>query len=175
MPSELVDWIYDYLERDDDIVVPVKKMWNDWHTAHVETSLPDFTAAVLDDERVEQMGGVDHTEGMDWMNPEELAEYERDMEQHDFYSGPRVKLKSRPVTLEHIAQMIKKHNDRLEAALQQARQAMPDDVSEQEEGALIDIIAKTQELRERLREAGLEPDEDEGEMDQASDPSDLNR
>ncbi len=94
------------------------------------------------------------------MEPDEFEEYVRDMEAHDFYSGPRVKLKLRELTLEHIANMIKRHNDRMEEALRQAREAMPDDTSEDEEGQLIDIMAMTEELREHLREAGLEPPDD---------------
>lgn len=157
MSSQLLNWVYDYLEGDEDIVVPIKKMWNEWHGAHLEPSLETFTAMVLADERFEAMGGVDHTEGFEDWSPEELEEYRRDMEARGYFSGPRVKLKSREITLEHIAKMIKKHNDRMEEALRQAREAMPEDMSEQEEGQLIDIIEKTKEFRQKLREAGLEP------------------
>jgi hypothetical protein len=41
---------------------------------------------------------VDHTRHMEGMNPEEREEHERDMEARGFYSGPRVKLKSRRIT-----------------------------------------------------------------------------
>jgi hypothetical protein len=160
MSAELLNWVYAYLERDEDIVVPIKKMWNEWHAEHAEPPLEVFERMVLADERFENMGGVDHTEDMDWMEPDEMEEYVRDMEAHDYFSGPRVKLKSRPLTLEHIANMIKKHNDRMEEALRQAREAMPDDISEPEEGQLIDIAAKVEDLRRHLREAGLEASDD---------------
>jgi hypothetical protein len=158
MSTEPIDWIHTYLERDEDIVVPIKKMWNEWRADHAEPSLQDFTASVLADERFEEMGGVDHSEGMEWMSKEEIEEYVRDMEANGFFSGPRVKLKSRTLTLEPITRMIKKHNDRMEWALQQARESMPDGVSEQEEGALIDIQVMARQLRQHLRETGLEPD-----------------
>ncbi len=161
MSTELLDWVYAYLERDEDIVVPIKKMWNEWRATHPEPPLETFTAIVLADERVEDTGEVDHNEGMEWMEPDELEEYVRDMEARDFYSGPRVKLKSREITLEHIARMIKKHNDRMEQALLAARDAMPDDASEQEEGQLIDAIEMARQWRRKLREAGLEIDEGE--------------
>jgi hypothetical protein len=160
MSTELMDWVHAYLERDEDVVAPIKKMWNEWHADHAEPSLQDFTAIVLADERFEEMGGVDHAEGMDWMSEEEMEEYARDMEANGFFSGPRVKLKSRPLTLEHITRMIKKHNDRMEWALQQARESMPEDVSEQGEGALIDIQVMARQLRRQLREAGLETNDD---------------
>jgi hypothetical protein len=160
-PSEMINWVQAYLERDEDIVVPIKKMWNEWRANHAQSPLADFTARVLADERFEKMGGVDHNEGMEWKSPEELDEYVQDMEELGFFSGPRVKLKSREITLEHITKMIKKHNDRMEGALQQAREALPDDASEQEEGALIDIQVRVKQLRQRLREAGLESGEAE--------------
>ncbi len=160
MSSELLDWAYTYLEQDEDIVVPIKKMWNEWRATHPEPSLERFTGLLLTDERFEEMEGVDHTEGLEWDSPEELDEYVRDMEEVGFFSGPRLKLRSREITLEHIANMIKKHNDRMEWALRQAREVMPDDLSEAEEGQLIEIMARVEEFRQHLREVGLEPPAD---------------
>jgi hypothetical protein len=160
-PSELIQWVRAYLERDEDIIVPVKKMWNEWHAAQGTPSLAEFTRIVLSDDQVEEMPGVDHTGHMEEMSLEEREEYEEDMEAHGFYSGPRVKLKSKEITREHVARMLKKHNDRMEWALQQARAAMPEDIGEAEEGNLIDAIQLARKLRRDLREAGLEPPEDE--------------
>jgi hypothetical protein len=160
-PSELTDWVRAYLERDEDIIVPVKKMWNEWYAAQGTPALADFMRIVLSDDRVEEMPGVDHANRLEGMSPEEMEEYERDMEGHGFYSGPRVKLKSRRITREHIARMLKKHNDRMERALQEARGVMPDDLSEADEGNLIDAIMLARKLRRDLRAAGLEPPEDE--------------
>lgn len=160
-PSELIQWVRAYLEQDEDIIVPVKKMWNGWFAAQGTPLLAEFTRIVLSDDRIEEMPGVDHTGGMEGLSPEELGEYERDMEAHGFYSGPRVKLKSREISLEHIARMLKKHNDRMEWALHQARAALPDDASEAEEGKLIDVTMRARQLRRDLRAAGLEPPEEE--------------
>jgi hypothetical protein len=150
-----------YLEQDEDIIVPVKKMWNEWYAAQGSPSLAEFTRIVLSDDLVEEMPSVDHSGHMEEMGPEEREEHERDMEAHGFYSGPRVKLKSRQITREHVARMLKKHNDRMEWALQQARAAMPEDAGEAEEGNLIDAIQLARKLRRDLREAGLEPPEGE--------------
>lgn len=156
MPTEPIDWVLAYLERDEDIVVPIKKMWNEWHGEHREPPLERFTTIVLGDERIQKMGGVDHADGMDWMTPEELEEYIRDMEAHGYFSGPRVKLKSREISLEHIARMIKKHNDRMEDALQQAREAVPEDMDEDDEGQLIEAQLLAKKLRRQLRDMGLD-------------------
>ncbi|RMD60729.1 hypothetical protein D6833_09235 [Candidatus Parcubacteria bacterium] len=156
MSTELLNWVHDYLERDEDIVVPIKKMWNEWVAMHGAPSLEEFTALVLSDERFEEMPGVDYEEDPEWLTPEERIAYEQNMEEMGFFSGPRVKLKRREITLEHIARMIKKHNDRAEKALQAAREAMPEDLSEEEEELLIEAIEKLRRLREHLRELGLD-------------------
>jgi hypothetical protein len=161
MSSELLDWAYTYLEQDEDIVVPIKKMWNEWRATHGEPALERFTELLLADDRFEEMEGVDHKEGLDFDTPEELEEYVRDMEEVGFFSGPRLKLRAREITLEHVANMIKKHNDLMEMALRQARQVIPDDLSEEEEGQLIEIMARVEEFRQHLREAGLEPSADD--------------
>ena len=158
MSEDLADWVCAYLTRDDEIVVPVKKMWNVWRAGHARSTLAGFTALVLADSRIEEMGGVDHTEGIDNLNPDEWAEYEREMEALGYFSGPRVKLKAREITLEHIARMLKKHNDRMEEALRQAREALPDDAPEEHESALIQAIEQAKQLRRDLRRAGLDPD-----------------
>lgn len=156
MSDDMLEWVYAYLETDDEIVVPIKKMWNEWHTRQAEPPLEDFTRAVLADPRFEEMRGVDHAMDMDWMSPEDLEEHEREMEEAGFFSGPRLKLRSREITLEHIAKMITRHNDRMESALRQARQSLPEDLSENQEGELIDLIKKVEEFRQSLRDAGLE-------------------
>lgn len=160
MSSELLNWAYTYLEQDEEIVVPIKRMWNEWRATHAEPSLERFSELLLADERFEEMEGVDHNEGLEFDTPEELEEYVHDMEEVGFFSGPRLKLRGREITLEHIANMIKKHNDRIEMALRQAREVMPDDLNEAEEGQLIEIMAKVEEFRQHLREAGLEPPAD---------------
>jgi len=100
--------------------------------------------------------GVDHNEDMDWMSAEEHEEYERDMEVMGFFSGSRLKLKSREITREHIAKMIFRHNERLELALKEARKSMPETLTEQQEGELIDLVEEVKELRKELRKLGME-------------------
>jgi len=46
-PSELIQWVRAYLEQDEDIIVPVKKMWNEWYAGHGTPSLAEFTRIVL--------------------------------------------------------------------------------------------------------------------------------
>ena len=67
MSDEMLEWVRAYLERDEDIVVPIKKMWNEWHLSHPESPLDAFTAAILADEQVEHMASVDHNR--EWKTP----------------------------------------------------------------------------------------------------------
>ena len=159
MSDEMLDWVRAYLEHDEDIVVPIKKMWNEWQLSHLESPLDEFTAAILADEQVEHMASVDHNRGMEHASPEEKAAREREKEALGYFSGPRVKLKSREITAEHIANMLKKHTDRMEQALRDARSAMPEDLSEPDEGKLIDAIVMTRKLKKMLRKIGLGSDE----------------
>jgi hypothetical protein len=160
MSDEMLEWVRAYLERDEDIVVPIKKMWNEWHLSHPESLLDEFTAAILADEQVEHMASVDHNRGLEEATLEEKAEHEQRMEELGYFSGPRVKLKSREITREHIANMLKKHTDRMEKALRDARSVMPEDISEPDEGKLIDAIAMTRKLKKMLRKIGLGSDEE---------------
>jgi hypothetical protein len=157
---EMRQWVRAYLARDEDIIVPIKKMWNEWHPAHGAPPLEEFTAEVLADPEVDEMRGVNHADGLEEMDPAELAAHLEQKERAGFYSGPRAKLRTRKITADHVARMIKKHNDRMEAALQAARALMPEDASEADEGKVIDVLARVEELRRQLRQAGLEPPED---------------
>ncbi len=155
----LMEYVIQRLDEDEEIVVPIKKLWNEWLIHYDYLPFDEFAAIILANEHIEEMGGVNHNQGLEWMSEEELAEHEREMEAVGFYSGPRVKLISREISLEHIVKMITKHNDNMEQALQQAREVILEDVDDQQEGALIDIIFEARKLRRNLREMGLESPE----------------
>jgi len=159
-PLELIEWARAYLQGDEDIIVPIKKMWNEWHGARGTPSFEEFTRIVLSDDRIEEIPGVDHREQMAALNPVERLAHEVEMEEHGYFSGPRAKLKSRQVTLEHITRMLKKHNDQMEKTLHQAQAILPANMGEAVEGRLIGVITLVKKLRRELRAAGLEPPED---------------
>lgn len=71
-----------------------------------------------------------------------------------------MKLNLRDIRLEHIARMIKTYDDRLGAALQHAREAMPAELSEQQEGQPIDATELAKQLRQSQGDSGLEPPDD---------------
>lgn len=161
MTAEWLEWACVALADDDDVVVPVKKLWKRWTAEHATPDLAAFTAGVLADERVELMAEVDHAEGLEDLPADELAEHVRGLEALGYFSGPRVKLRARELTLAHIVAMITRHNDRMEAALRQAQAALPAEMDAQTAGLLSDLQARAAEFREQLRQAGLAAPGDE--------------
>lgn len=149
MTAELLDWVCAYLERDDEIIVPVKKMWNEWHAAHGEPSLEAFTAIVLADERIEDMGNVTESNWMD-SSAAEAAENMRQSEAIGLFSGPQAKLKSREITQEHIGRMLQKHSDRIALALDQVLESLPTDFGETEGEDTSEAVSLVKKLREHL-------------------------
>jgi hypothetical protein len=141
-------WIHAYLETDEAIVVPVRKMWKSWCADHEPVTIEEFTAIVEADPRIEAMPGLkdrDELEDDLGMNAGEV---------NPTY-GPRVKLKTREITLEHIARMIKLHTDQMVSALWSAHEVAPEDLSDEEEADLLSAIATATELQFKLDEAGL--------------------
>ncbi len=53
--AELTEWVRAYLEQDEDIIVPIKKMWNEWSAAPRVLLLVEFTRIVLADDLVEEI------------------------------------------------------------------------------------------------------------------------
>ena len=158
--SALTDWASDLLETDEEILVPVKKLWSAYTAAGSRVSLAEFTRELEDDARLEFMEGTDHKEGFEDWSAEELAEYEADMEAHGIFSGPRVKLKSRAITPEHIAKMIKKHTDRMMENLWKAYDVRPEDLGEDADQELLDLVASAKEFKLKAEEF-IQPDADE--------------
>ncbi len=159
--SALTDWAATVLETDEDILVPVKKIWKEYSANTSGVSLDEFTRALEQDERLEFMEGTDHKESFEEWSEEELADYEKDMEAEGFFGGPRVKLKSREITPDHIAKMIKKHTDRMMSALWAAYDIRPEDLDEKSEQELLDIIVRAKEFQLKAQEAIKPGDEQE--------------
>lgn len=148
LTDSIGDWIHAFLEKDDAIVVPVRKMWKAWCTEHDHVTLEEFSAIVEADPRIEAMPGLeghdDLEDDLDMIEDEINPAY-----------GPRVKLKTREITLEHIARMLKLHTDQMVSALWSAHDVAPEDLSDEEEAELLSAIATATELQFKLDEAGL--------------------
>lgn len=158
--STLTDWAATILQTDEDILVPVKKLWKDYSAQDAGVSLEAFKRALEKDARFEFMRGIDHKRGSEDWDEEEGAEDEEEMEAAGFFNGPRVKLKSREITPDHIANMIKRHTDRMMGALWAAYDIRPEDLDEQSEQELLDLIVRAKEFQLKAQEA-IKPESDE--------------
>jgi hypothetical protein len=145
--SQLTDWAAKALEMDEEILVPVKKLWIKYIAEEPNTSLEGLLHELGDDSRFECVRGSDPDEQFDDWSEEEIAEYEEEMEARGFFSGPRVKLKSRDLSPDHIAKLIAKHTDRMIQSLWSAFDARPSDWSEEAEQELLDIIVRAKKFQ----------------------------
>lgn len=150
--NELIEWAARVLETDEEILVPIKKLWTQSDARARGISLDDFTRALENDARFELMQGTDPNEGLEDWSEEERAEHSAEMEALGFFGGPRVKLASRAITREHVARMIAKHTNNMLAALWGAYDVRPEDLDPEKDAELLDLIAQAKELQLTLRE-----------------------
>jgi hypothetical protein len=157
----VIEWATSVLETDEEILVPVKKLWVQYTAQNPGISLDDFTRALESDARFEFMEGTDPTEGLEDWTEEERAEHIAEMEALGFFGGPRVKLASREITREHVARMIAKHTNNMLNALWSAYDVRPEDLDPEQDAELLDLIARAKELQLNLQEILGTPEEDQ--------------
>lgn len=170
MTNPMLDWVCDYLARDEEIVVPIRKMWNAWRAEHPESTLETFETTVLADPRITAVSHVDQTEGMEFASEAEREAFIREFEALGYYHGPRVKLKSREVTYEHVTRMLQKYTDRMIEALWAAHETRPIELTSEQERQLMDLIAAAKQMQRDLQEAAPSSDQssDQAETDETS-------
>ncbi len=156
---DVIEWAASILETDEEILVPVKKLWAQYTAQTPGISLDDFTRALEADARFEFMEGTDPTEGLEDWTEEERAEHIAEMESLGFFGGPRVKLASREITREHVARMIAKHTNNMLSALWSAYDVRPEDLDPEKDAELLDLIAQAKELQLTLQEMLPPPDD----------------
>lgn len=165
--NDLTDWVAGILETDEEILVPVKKLWVQYTAQHPVIALDDFTRALQADARFEFMEGTDLAEDLEDWTEEERAEHIAEMESLGFFGGVRVKLVSREITRDHVARMIAKHTNNMLNALWEAYDVRPEDLDPERDAELLDLIAQAKELQLTLREM-LPPPEDDASAPPAS-------
>ena len=164
MSEPMLDWVCDFLERDTEIVVPIRRLWNQWRVQHAEPAYDEFEATVLADPRVQLMSGIDQTENMEFETDADRDAWIQEMEDAGFFHGPRVKLAARELSAEHIAAQLKKHTDNMLKNLWAAYDIRPEDLTPEQEQQLLDLIAAAKELQMNVQEIELkEQSEDNAE------------
>jgi hypothetical protein len=141
--KEIKEIIVKMLERAEDFYVPVKKIWKELRSRGYELpNYNDFLTYLKRNKRFELREFKD----IDYENEEE-------MEELGFYSGPRVKLKSRKITKEDMQRITLKHAQNVINNLVKGYQVKPEKLPADKENELIEIMKKAKELKEKINEA----------------------
>lgn len=149
MDKEVVSKIVAVLEEAEEFYVPVKKLWKELASQGYGLPLYDtFLEYLTKDRRFE----VKEFEAIKYEDSEE-------MEELGFYSGPRVKLKTRKMTKEDIQRITLKHAQNMIDNLVKAYEARPEGLPSEGEDELIELMRKAKMLKDKMEDAFGEGDE----------------
>ena len=132
MPSDMLDWVYKCLLEDEDVVVPLKKLWSRRYGLAGNPSFQQFARSVLRDERFEEMYSLDH---------------DPLLEDFGYFAGPRVKLRSRELTGQCIFRLVQQHNERVVEVLRRALEVLSEEPQADSEEDLNDALILLEGLR----------------------------
>ena len=135
MSSEMLEWIYRRLEEDEDVIVPLKRLWNEWYAMAGEPSFDRFARSILADSRFEHVYSL---------------EDESHLEAWGYFPGPRVKLRSREITEESVLHLVRKYNEYLVRALRRAWEILQDDTGSHPSDDLSEAILLLEEVKPAL-------------------------
>ena len=131
MSNEILDWVHKCLIEDEDVIVPLKKLWSRYGQAG-KPPFEQFAFTVLNDDRFEQMYSLDH---------------DLSLEAFGYYGGPRVKLRSRELTAQCIFRIVRNHNERAVQVLMRALEILGDESTQSSEESLSEAILMLEGLR----------------------------
>ena len=132
MSSEMLDWVYECLLEDEDIVVPLKKIWSRRYGSAGEPSFERFARAVLSDRRFELLYALDH---------------DPLLEAFGYLGGPRVKLRSRHLPAQCVVRIVQKHNERIVQVLRRAIEVLAEESNGRPDEDLHETILMLEGLR----------------------------
>lgn len=149
-----MDVVEKILEDEEDIIVPVKKIWKMFQFSKEFQNIPvpaliEFSQLLKDDERFEFMPPVNYGNMFEGLTEEEQREREDEMEILGFFSGDRIKLRRLQLTGDLLASVIEKSVNRMMNALKNAWDTKPDD--KETEKRLLKIMKKTQQLQKETQ------------------------
>lgn len=148
MDKNLLDLIVPALETEPDFYIPAKKLWNVLKKGCNFEVPPfeDFINLLKKDNRFV----LENTKNVPWdEDPEETAQ----MEELGYYAGPKVRLSNRVPTKNDVERIVLKQTQKIIDSLVKAYAMRPKDIPEEEEGQLIDAMAKAKKLKEELQKA----------------------
>ena len=159
MSDKIIDFCKDFLEAEEEYMVPVKKLWlimsEELNDEKIEPD--ELTKLLKENDLFKVYEDLDKQE-QSWPEEEEL-----EMEKLGHFKGPRVMLKSRTPSKDEVAQVLQKKMQNMLDNLKKAYDVRPDDLSDEEEKQLLEAMQKSKELQENIGKAfeksDLEADE----------------
>lgn len=137
MSSEMLDWVHKCLEEDEDVIVPLRKLWSCHHDLVDELTFEHFARMVLSDERFEEVYSLDH---------------DPCLEDFGYFAGPRIKLRSREITEQCVLHLVQKHNERIVQVLLRALEILRNDAKPDSKEDLSEAVLMLEELRPAFRQ-----------------------
>lgn len=132
MPSEMLDWVYKCLLEDEDVIVPLKQLWSRRYGLAGEPSFEEFARAVLGDGRFEEVYSLEHDPQLEGLG---------------YFTGPRVKLRSRNLTAQCVFRLVRKHNERVVQVLLRALEVLSEESQAGPDEDLSEAIVMLEGLR----------------------------
>lgn len=146
---DVLNWVYQYLLADEEIIVPLKKLWSRKYDLVGELSFDEFARMILRDDRFEEVYSLDH-------DPQ--------LENFGYFAGPRVKLRSRPITEQCVLRFVQTHNERVVQVLLRALEILREDPETRSEKKLSEAVLMLEELRPAFKPwVHLNPDDPDSE------------
>ncbi len=154
MYEHILDEAERLLEQDEDVIVPVKKIWvqvrqiaedNDWQMP----SFTEFTSLLMEDDRFEFISEGESTDVGEDLTEEGLDEEELEAEHIGFYAGHRVKLARIQLTPDRLGGIIRRKVDDTMGALLKAWEARPEGDAATED-KLLEALTETQKLQREV-------------------------
>jgi len=142
MNKEVLNEIMSILGLAEDFYVPIKKIWDEFGSQSGLLTYEDLITFFKKNRKFEIM------------EPEVTKEDDNpDMEEDGFYSGPRVKLRSRKITKEDMQRITLRHAQNVVDNLVKAYEVKPEDLPPDKEDELIELMKRAKQLKETISEA----------------------
>lgn len=131
--------IEEVLREDSDFLVPVKKLYKHFLKGLALPPYEEFLNAI---KSCPDLAMIDLDDEEDWD--------EEEMEALGYYKGPRVRLKDRVPSPSDMADILKRHTDRMMESLGQAYCLGAGHFSDEEEDAMLDLLERANNLKKSV-------------------------
>jgi len=142
LDPEISQRIGEVLRADPDFMVPVKKLYKHFLQGLALPPYEEFLAEIKASPDLVVMDLGDRDEDEDWD--------EAEMEALGYYQGPRVRLKDRIPTPADMAEILKRHTDKMMESLSQAYCLGSEHFTDEEEDAMLALLERAGKMKKSV-------------------------